>query len=152
MLLRPSQRNGLSGLGDGGAEGESTEGEQGQQTVEEVEVEEARTPRVPHDPGRPTRKELAEHLCIHWPFRSWCRHCVCGRAVASPHKSRTDEDREFGRGRVPTISLDHCFLGSKEGEDESAHRNPFLAVYDNETEGRDICGGCCLESNETVDC
>ena len=114
---------------------EATEGEYVEQTIEEVEEEEARPPRVPHDPGRPTRKELAEHLCIHWPFRSWCRHCVCGRAVASPHRSRTEEDREFGRGRIPTISLDHCFLGSKDSEDESAHRNPFLVCYDNETEG-----------------
>ena len=58
---------------------------------------------------------------------------MCGRAVASPHKSRTDEDREFGRGRIPTLSMDHCFLGSSE-DDESAHRNPFLVLYDNETE------------------
>ena len=56
-----------------------------------------------------------------------------GRAVASPHKSRTDEDTEFGRGRIPTISIDLCFLGSDES-DESAHRNPFLVVYNNETE------------------
>ena len=58
---------------------------------------------------------------------------MCALPVASLHKSRTDEDREFGRGRVPTISIDHCFLGSNE-TDESAHRNPFLAVYDNEKE------------------
>ena len=99
----------------------------------DVEEDEARAPRLPHDPGRPTKRELREHLCLHWPFRSWCRHCVCGRAVASPHRSRTSEDREFGRGRIPTISMDHCFLGSEDSE-ESAHRNPFLVLYDNETE------------------
>ena len=58
---------------------------------------------------------------------------MCGRAVASPHKCRTDEDRECGRGRIPTISIDHCNLGSDES-DESAYRNPFTVVYDNETE------------------
>ena len=59
--------------------------------------------------------------------------CVYGRAVASPHKSRTDEDKESGRERIPTISIDRCFFGSDES-DESAHRNPFFVVYDNETE------------------
>ena len=58
---------------------------------------------------------------------------VCGRAVASPQSIRKDEDGEFGRGRIPTISIDHCFLGSDES-DESAHRSPFLVVYHNETE------------------
>ena len=29
--------------------------------------------------------------------------------------------------------MDHCFLGSKDSE-ESAHENPFLVLYDNETE------------------
>ena len=101
--------------------------------IEDIEEEEARLPKLPHDPGRPTKRELREHLPLHWPFRSWCRHCVMGRAVSSPHKSRTDDDREFGRGRIPTLSLDHCFLGSEESE-ESAHRNPFLVLYDNETE------------------
>ena len=100
---------------------------------QDVEEEEARSPRVAHDPGRPARKELVEHLCIHSPFRPWCRHCVCGRAVASPHTSRTDADREFGRRRIPTISLDHCVLGRKD-DDESAHRSPLLVPYDNEAE------------------
>ena len=102
--------------------------------AQDVEEEEARIPRVAHDPGRLTRKSLAEHLCTHWPFRSWCRHCECGRAVASPHESRTDADREFGRGRIPTISFDHCSLGSQ-NDDESAPRSPFFILYDNETEG-----------------
>ena len=101
---------------------------------DDSEVEEARIVRRPHDPGKPTRKELEEHLPLHWPFRSWCRHCVRGRGVASPHKRRSDEDKEFPQGRIPTISLDHCFLGSERSED-SAHSNPFLIIYDNETEG-----------------
>ena len=100
---------------------------------DDEDIEEARIPKRPHDPGKPTQKEMDEHLPLHWPFRSWCRHCVCGRAVASPHKTRTEEDREFGQGRIPTLSFDHCFLGSKT-DDESAHRNPFLVIYDNETE------------------
>ena len=91
---------------------------------EDVEVEEERQPRTPHDPGRPTKEEERCHMLHHWPFRAWCRHCVCGRAVGSPHRANTDEDREFGRSRVPTLSMDHCFLGTA-ADDESAHVNPF---------------------------
>ena len=48
--------------------------------------------------------------------------------MASPHRQKSAESREFAEGgRVPTISLDHCFLGSAE---EAAAANPFLIVYD----------------------
>ena len=51
-----------------------------------------------------------------------------GRAVASPHRRRSEASREFAEGgRIPTISVDHCFLGSAE---ESAAANPFLIIYD----------------------
>ena len=101
--------------------------------AQDVVEEEAGVPIVAKDPGRPTRKEFVEYVCIHLPFTSWCRHCVCGRAVAPPHKSRSDAEREFGRGMIPTISLDHCFLGSRD-DDGSPHRS-CLILYDNETEG-----------------
>ena len=97
--------------------------------------DEARQPRLPHNPGRPTKREIAEHCVSHWPFRSWCRHCVCGRAAGSPHKSRSDVDPELGRERIPTISLDHCFLGSADdAEGKKAHESPFLILFDSETE------------------
>ena len=100
-----------------------------------VAEDQARQPRLPHDPGRPTKPEIAEHCVSHWPFRCWCRHCVCGRAVSKAHRSRSDEDREFGRERIPTISLDHCFLGSADDDDDKkAHCSPFLVLFDSETE------------------
>ena len=47
---------------------------------------------------------------------------------------RSEEDREFSKGRVPTIRLDHCFLGSEDagpdGEAVPALENPFLIMYD----------------------
>ena len=99
-----------------------------------VAADRARQPKLPHDPGRPTEREIAEHCVSHWPFRSWCRHCVCGRAVSKPHRSRSDEDREFGRERIPTITLDHCFVDSADDVDEKkAHGSPFLVLFDRET-------------------
>ena len=93
--------------GDGGVD-ESVES-----TIEDVveePIDESRHPRLPHNPGRPTKNDIAEHCVSHWPFRSWCCHCVCGRAAGSPHKSRSEADRDFSRSRVPTISMDRCFL------------------------------------------
>ena len=101
---------------------------------EDVEEQQARMVKRPHDPGKPTRKEIEEHLPTHWPFRSWCRHCVRGRGVASPHKSRSQEDKEFSQGLIPTISMDYRFLCSEKSED-MGHGNPFMIVYDNQTEG-----------------
>ena len=95
----------------------------------------ARQPKLPHDSGRLTKREIADHYVSHSPFRSWCRHCNRGRAVSTPHRSRPDEDREFGRERIPTISFDHRFLGSGDDVDEKkAHGSPFLVLFDSETE------------------
>ena len=51
-----------------------------------------------------------------------------------PHRKRSEEDREFSKGRVPTISPDHCFLGSEDqgpdGEAVPALETPFLIMYD----------------------
>ena len=60
--------------------------------AEDEEVEEGRRPKIQCSPHRPTQADIAEHECTHWPFRSWCRHCVRGRAVSSPHKRRTTEE------------------------------------------------------------
>ena len=101
----------------------------GEQDRPERGHDEARVPRMLHDPGRPTRKEREEHWILHYPFRSWCKHCLRGKGVSGPHRCRSADDKEFSKGRVPTISIDHCFLGS-EAEEEHAASNPFLIVHD----------------------
>ena len=95
--------------------------------------DEARVPRIIHSPTKPTRREVEEHLPLHYPFRSWCKHCLRGKGMAGPHRRRNAEDREFSKGRVPTISMDHCFLGAEEEED-SASSNPFLVIQDADSE------------------
>jgi hypothetical protein len=84
-------------------------------------VEEVPQPRVPLVlvPGRPTKSRIEDHSVCHWPFRSR------GRAQGSPHRSRSELDREHSRLGHPTISLDHCFRGSA-GDDEMALGIPFL--------------------------
>ena len=119
------------GAGDGGVAGDGVEGVVAGDAESE---DEARQPRLPHNPGRLTKREIAEHCVGYWPFRSRSRHCVCGRAAGSPHKARSDVDREFGRERIPTISLDHCFLGSADdAEGKQAHESTFLIPFDSKT-------------------
>ena len=38
------------------------------------------------DPAQPTREERARHELTNLPFRTWCRHCVAGKAADDPHE------------------------------------------------------------------
>ena len=89
--------------------------------------------KLPQNFRKPTKQEVLDHLPSHWPYRSWCKHCVAGRAVGSHHQSRSEEDREFARSGAPTISVDHRLLGSEEDE-LSAHSSPYLIMFDNASE------------------
>ena len=57
----------------------------------------------------PTKAEFEEHMISHYPFRSWCPHCVKGKSNAAPHR--------MDKGVVndhPTIHLDYCFPVKRE--------------------------------------
>ena len=54
--------------------------ENAQEEAEEEEPEECAPVRVRRAPDESTRKEREEHEATHNPYRSWCRHCVRGRA------------------------------------------------------------------------
>ena len=55
-------------------------------------------------PCQPTAEEEEEHRCTHWPFRSWCRFCVMGRALGQPHRSsETHSD-------IPRVGIDYFFI------------------------------------------
>ena len=111
-------------------EDEDEHAEEPQEAVDEV-----RTPKIVCRPDKPTKEEWDAHQATHWPFRSWCPHCVAGRAIASPHTRRAPADREFQEDRVPTISLDHCFLGEYSGEKEERKAEfAWLIAYDSNSE------------------
>ena len=42
----------------------------------------------------------------HLPFRSWCRHCVRGRAESHPHLRQRPKELV-----IPELHADYCFLG-----------------------------------------
>ena len=89
---------------------------------EEIECEhkgseEARAPEVLRDPGAPTQKEIEEHNTTHLPFRSWCPHCVTGKAQDRPHRMKKEEQMDK---QVPEIVFDYGFFGGKEDEETLA--------------------------------
>ena len=106
----------------------------GEELAESVE-EQARCPKVPVDPGRPTLKEIEEHNCLHWPFRSWCPHCVRGKAVTSPHPRKYDGVTSDGLEAtgVTTVSLDYCFVSGSNEDEGTADERPVLVVVDSKS-------------------
>ena len=58
---------------------------------EVVEAEEESQPvnSLP-SPDMPTQSERDEHDLTHWPYRSWCKHCVEGRGIEMGHRLGDD--------------------------------------------------------------
>ena len=68
---------------DGGevvsAEEEAEEGDE--------EQEEGRAAKAAKEPGcTVSDTEVAKHAVFHWPYRSWCSHCVRGRGRSWQHQ------------------------------------------------------------------
>ena len=62
------------------------------------------------DPLLPSEKEVQEHQVTHLPFRSWCPHCVKGRAKEMHHRRQPHTERG-----VDEFHLDYCFPGDEFG-------------------------------------
>ena len=94
---------------------------------EQEEDQACRTPKLPVDPGRPTAKEFMEHRALHWPFRSWCPHCVRAKAVSAPHpgKKGLSKDDDLEETGATTVSMEYCFSNEGGGKDKTTRvRSP----------------------------
>ena len=98
-----------------GLDGVETLPEVGEDLVD-VEEEDT-TKRVLRHPGDPTAEEYEAHRVDHLPYRSWCPHCVNGKATSRPHKPRTAD-----RDSVPQLGFDYLHgsesLALASGEEE----------------------------------
>ena len=63
-----------------------------------VEGETMRT----HDPRQPSEQERNERGMTHFPFRSWCWHCVRGRGKVEDGRKATVEERNVSEIHVST--------------------------------------------------
>lgn len=85
-------------------------------TNEEQDIEDREhglvIPKSLPDPGAPSRQEILEHELTHVPFRSWCPHCVAGRAKSMKHALEKWSEET----KIPVIGSDYCFM-NKTDED-----------------------------------
>ena len=69
------------------------------------------------------------HMVNHIPFRSWCSHCVKGKAHGNQHRRRRVVERE---DREPLVSVDYMFMHDNQGEGEEKGM-PIMVVKDRKT-------------------
>ena len=91
--------------------------EKGEEEEKEEEVEdeeaEAINPRVVKAPVKPTTQEVEAHMTTHLPYRSWCAHCVRGKARGKPHPKASSSGKT-----IPTIAIDYMFMHSAQAAGE----------------------------------
>ena len=77
--------------------------------IEEDETQEEAPVKPLKSPMVPSRQEVLEHDVTHYPFRSWCAHCVRGKFKSSKH-SATGGGEE---SEVPVVGFDYAFLSDR---------------------------------------
>ena len=75
-----------------------------EEDMKDEDQEEVRQPKGVQGPWTPSRKEVEEHNLTHWPYRSWCIHCLKGKARSLPHRRVRISAEERG---VPLIAADY---------------------------------------------
>ena len=89
--------------------------------------EEAVQARARKTEAVPSAKEVEEHNLDHAAFRSWCPHCVKGRAESYGHGKRTTSEND-----VPIIAVDYMYMHSVQ-EKEEEKGMPILIAKDSRT-------------------
>ena len=56
------------------------------------------------DPLLPSKAEISEHQLSHLPYRSWCPHCVKGRAREMGHQRHPRTERGLDEYHVAVCS------------------------------------------------
>jgi hypothetical protein len=93
------------------------------------EDEEGAMVRVGKAEKAPSKQEVTMHMVNHIPFRSWCRHCVRGKANGNPHRRKGTIDGEI---REPVVSVDYMFMHDNQGESEEKGM-PIMVIKDRKT-------------------
>ena len=91
---------------------EVVEETKGKDDKEELEVPlddgEAEVTQTLPTPDTPSRSDILDHRVCHYPYRTWCKHCVEGRGQEFGHHFQKGEPRG-----TPTVSFDCCYVGDK---------------------------------------
>ena len=65
------------------------------------------------DPKLPSSDEQRLHNITPVPYRSWCDHCVKGKAKRASHTKQEEKERT-----MPEVHVDYCFMGTNEDDKE----------------------------------
>ena len=90
----------------------------------EYEVRKHKTARRPL---LPTKAEIEEHYPLHLNSRSWCKHCVAGKARSNQHVQSKEERVRLG----VTLNADYAFISGEHNEGEHGMQ-PALILYDDD--------------------
>ena len=58
---------------------------------------------------KPSKQEVEAHIVDHYPFRSWCCHCVMAASRSDHHRRQAEDYNE-----VPVISCDYVSFYRKQ--------------------------------------
>ena len=84
-------------------------------------------PRPLPEPKVPTSAQVAAHNLTHWPYRTWCAHCVAARRPNSHHLSASSNSQRS----TPLLVADYCFI--RDNEDEETATVLVACLYPSRT-------------------
>jgi hypothetical protein len=90
-----------------------------------MEEEEGQEAKGKSSPANPSKEEVEKHMLTHVPFRSWCKHCVAGKATMQRHH------RVEKRRGIPVIGIDYAHMGI--GGDEGGQGMPIIVMHDKDS-------------------
>ena len=99
--------------------------------MEDVFVgDEAEVPKKVYFDIRPSKEEVESHNLTHLPYRSWCPHCVKGKAKRRHHRRRPNGSES----EIPVISVDYMWMKGRKGDGEDENKgNPILVMHCSES-------------------
>ena len=106
-----------TGVAEASCDPVGDEGEVDHEDVDEEAEEDHSQPAGLRDPGQPSPTERAEHCLTHIPYRSWCVHCVRGKAKGRQSRRIRGDDAESSCARV---RFDYCMMADKSQEEIDA--------------------------------
>ena len=88
---------------------------------------EVRRHKTARRPLLPTKAEIGDHYPLHLTYRSWCKHCVAGKARSNQHVQSKEEKVRLG----VTLNAHYAFMSGEHNEGEHGMQ-PALILYDDD--------------------
>ena len=87
-------------------------GDEAQDVIDVDDDEVIQTAQSMPEPLVPSKAVVDAHNLSHWPYRSWCPHCVAARRPNSHHRRQGAPAERT----VPLLCADYCFIRDNEDD------------------------------------